>query len=78
MVNFEFKSLQALLYSLVFIALSHSGIAQSTMYQMGGEENVVYNCGEDALFTDNNQIDGGGAIPGIPSPPPSLSFRFKA
>ena len=60
MVNFEFKSLQALLYSLVFIAFSHSGIAQSTMYQMGGEENVVYNCGEDALFTDNNQIDGGG------------------
>ena len=59
MVNFEFKSLQALLYSLVFIAFSHSGIAQSTMYQMGGEENVVW-CGEDALFTDNNQIDGGG------------------
>ena len=30
------------------------------MYQMGDGDNFVHNCGEEALFTDNNQIDGGG------------------
>ena len=31
------------------------------------------------VFYHHHQLDGvGGDIPGIPSPPPSLSFRFKA
>ena len=34
--------------------------AQSTLYEMGIFAEVEYVCGEDALFTDNNIIEGGG------------------
>lgn len=51
-VSFAFLSI---LYSLGVFS------QESTIYPMGGED-VVYPCGLDALFTDDNLIDAGGGL----------------
>lgn len=48
----SFKSLLVALFSVAsFATTSH---AQALMYEMGTVTDVVYECGTDALFTDNN------------------------